>query len=153
MNNKNNSNDFRNKVDLMYLTKPNNLIQVKKDKDEDYTIKNINKYKSYILRTTKKLLDEEMVTEKINESFKVYAENIIQHYKFNNRKRIVQQQYQNLNKEKKIEKYKPINIDEMDINIIGKKKETKKIDLNNFVKKNKVKKKKKMVIPQKHNFN
>lgn len=145
-------NKFRNKVDLLYLTNPNNLINLKKETTEnDYIIENISKYKSFILTSTKKLLENEVISNKVNESFKEYVKNLIELNKFNNRKRIVQQQYNDMNKEKKKEKYEPINIDQMDINIMGKK-ETKKIDLNAFVKKKK-NKKKNIVMPQKHNFN
>jgi len=146
-------NKFRNKVDLLYLTNPNNLTSLKNNNEateKDYTVE--NKYKSFILTSTKKLLENEIISNKVNESFKEYVENLIELNKFNNRKRIVQQQYNDMNKEKKKEKYEPINIDQMDINIMGKK-ETKKIDLNAFVKKKKNKKKKKVVMPQKHNFN
>lgn len=148
-------NKFRNKVDLLYLTNPNNLTSLKNKNEateKDYTIENINKYKSYILTSTKKLLENEIISNKVNESFKEYVKNLIELNKFNNRKRIVQQQYNDMNKEKNKKKYEPINIDQMDINIMGKK-DTKKIDLNAFVKKKKKKKKKKVVMPQKHNFN
>ena len=144
-------NKFRNKVDLLYLTNPNNLINLKETTENDYIIENISKYKSFILTSTKKLLENEVISNKVNESFKEYVKNLIELNKFNNRKRIVQQQYNDMNKEKKKEKYEPINIDQMDINMMGKK-ETKKIDLNAFVKKKK-NKKKKIVMPQKHNFN
>ena len=146
-----NENEFRNKVDLLYLTNPNNLLNLKKNNDD--SIKNINKYKSFILTSTKNLLENEIISDnKVNESFKIYIKHLIEYNKFNNRKRIVQQQYNNINKEKKKEKYTPINIDQMDINIMGKK-ETKKIDLNAFVIKKKKKNKKKIIMPQKHNFN
>jgi len=144
-----NKNEFRNKVDLLYLTNPNNLIHLKRTEPTD-DIVNINKYKSFILTSTKKLLDNEMISNKVNESFKIYVKNLIEYNKFNNRKRIVQQQYENINKEKKKEEYIPINIEQMDINIIGKQK-TKKIDLNSFIKKKR--KMKNIVMPQKHNFN
>ena len=157
MNNKKikNENEFRNRIDLLYLTNPNNLTSLKSNTEEtekEYIIENINQYKSFILTSTKKLLENEKISNKVNESFKVYVENLIELNKFNNRKRITQQQYNNMEKKKKKEKYKPINIDQMDINIIGKK-ETKKIDLETFVKKKKKKKKKKVIMPQKHNFN
>ena len=150
-----NENEFRNRIDLLYLTNPINLINLKNSNEtaeKNYIIENISEYKSFILTSTKKLLENEIISNKVNESFKAYVENLIELNKFNNRKRIIQQQYNNINKEKKKEEYKPINIDQMDINIIGKK-ETKKIDLDTFVKKKKKKKKKKVVMPQKHNFN
>ena len=150
-----NENEFRNRIDLLYLTNPINLTNLKNSNEtaeKNYIIENISEYKSFILTSTKKLLENEIISNKVNESFKAYVENLIELNKFNNRKRIIQQQYNNINKEKKKEEYKPINIDQMDINIIGKKK-TKKIDLDTFVKKKKKKKKKKVVMPQKHNFN
>ena len=150
-----NENEFRNRIDLLYLTNPINLINLKNSNEtaeKNYIIENISEYKSFILTSTKKLLENEIISNKVNESFKAYVENLIELNKFNNRKRIIQQQYNNINKEKKKEEYKPINIDQMDINIMGKK-ETKKIDLDTFVTKKKKKKKKKVVMPQKHNFN
>jgi len=145
-----NKNEFRNKVDLLYLTNPNNLTHLKNETEPTYDIDNINKYKSVILTSTKKLLENEMISNKVNESFKIYVKNLIEYERFNNIKRTVQQQYENINKEKKNEEYIPINIEQMDINIIVKQK-TKKIDLNSFVKNKR--KKKNVVMPKKHNFN
>jgi hypothetical protein len=136
------NNKFRDNVDLMYLT--NDLIKYKKD--EKITNENTNnKYNSLILSTTKKILNKEVISEKINESFQLYVNNIIEHERFKNKQQIIQQQYKNMNKEKKKKKYVPINIDQLDINMIGKK-ETKTIDLNTFLKKKK--KKSKVIMPK-----
>jgi hypothetical protein len=138
---------FRNNVDLMYLT--NDLIKYKKN--EKIKNENINeKYNSLIHSSTKKLLNKEFISEKINESFQIYVNNVIENNRFSNRKQIIQQQYKNMEKEKKKKKYVPINIDQLDINMIVKK-ETKTIDLKTFLKKKK--KKSKIVMPKKHDFN
>tara|TARA_B100000795_G_scaffold269766_3_gene260296 strand:- start:3960 stop:4394 length:435 start_codon:yes stop_codon:yes gene_type:complete len=138
---------FRNNIDLMYLT--NDLIKYKKnDKIKD---ENINeKYNSLIQSSTKKLLKKEFISEKINESFQIFVNNVIENDRFVNRQQIIQQQYKNMDKEKKKKKYVPINIDQLDINMIVKK-ETKTIDLKTFLKKKK--KKSKIVMPKKHDFN
>ena len=144
-------NEFRNKIDLLYLTNPTNLSFLKKDNyDTDVSKNKYNsKYTSLIITSTKKILNDEIISEKVNESFKMFVNNLIEHNNFMNRKRIVQQQYNDMDKEKKHKKYNPINIEQMDINIICKS-DTKKIDLNAFVIKSK--KKNNVIMPQKHNF-
>lgn len=151
MNNKNNANEFRNNVDLMYLTNSNNLTKFKKEDNLNENI-DIEKHKTFILSCTKKLLKNEKISPEINYIFNEYAANIIKHYQFKNRTRIIQEQYKDIVTKKKSEKYVPINIEKMDINVMGKKKEVKNINLNAFVKKKKNKKKKKMILPKKQNF-
>ena len=155
MNNENKGNKFRNNIDLQYLTNPTNLTKFKNFIDDDVSSNmniNIEKYKKFILSCTKKLLNKEVISPEINSIFDTYIHHLINHFKFKNRNRIIQEQYKNIDNEKKTEKYNPINIEKMDINIIGKKKETKKIDLNAFVKKKKHKNKKKIIIPKKKNY-
>ena len=80
-----------------------------------------------------------------------FCRDLIEYKDFTEMKNVIQQQYKDIEKEKK-KTFKSIDIGDVDINIVGKKKETKKIDLNKFVKKKKVKKKKKVIMPKKHNF-
>ena len=155
MNNENKGNKFRNNIDLQYLTNPTNLTKFKNFTDDDVSSNmniNIEKYKKFILSCTKKLLNKEVISPEINSIFDTYIHHLINHFKFQNRNRIIQEQYKNIDNEKKTEKYNPINIENMDIHVMGKKKETKKIDLNAFVKKKKIKKKKKKILQKKKNF-
>ena len=151
MNNKiKDDNDFRNNIDLMFLT---NYAVINKDKKEEtYKIDGIDNYKTFILNTTKKLIKNEFIDNKVNDSFKIFAETLIEYKDFTEMKNVIQQQYKDIEKDKKKKTFKPIDLGDVDISIVGKKKETKKIDLNKFVKKKKVKKKKKVVLPKKHNF-
>tara|TARA_B100001093_G_scaffold345177_1_gene329894 strand:- start:3350 stop:3811 length:462 start_codon:yes stop_codon:yes gene_type:complete len=152
MNNKiKDDNEFRNNIDLMFLTNYA-VINNKEKEKETYKIDGINNHKTFILNTIRKLLKNEFIDSKVNDSFKIFAESLIEYKNFTEMKNVIQQQYKNLEKEKKKTTFKPIDIGELDISIVGKKKETKKIDLNKFVKKKKVKKKKKVVMPKKHNF-
>jgi hypothetical protein len=151
MNNKKDANEFRNNIDLMYLTNSNNLTNCKKEDNLNVNIE-VEKHKTFILSCTKKLLKNEIISPEINYIFNEYAANIIKHYQFKNRTRIIQEQYKDIITKKKSEKYVPINIEKMDINVIGKKKKVKNINLNAFVKKKKNKKKKKMILPKKQNF-
>jgi hypothetical protein len=160
MNNKNNDenksnkkDEFRKNIDLLYLTNRTNLMKFKKPINKEISCGvDVKKYKKFILSCTKKLLNNELISPEINNIFDTYIYHLIRHFKFKNRNKIIQEQYKNIDNEKKIEKYNPINIEKMDINIIGKKKETKKIDLNAFVKKKKHKNKKKIIIPKKKNY-
>ena len=152
MNNKiKDDNDFRNNIDLMFLTNYA-VINNKDKKEETYKIDGIDNYKTFILNTTKKLIKNEFIDNKVNDSFKIFAETLIEYKDFTDMKNVIQQQYKDIEKNKKKKTFKPIDLGDVDISIVGKKKETKKIDLNKFVKKKKVKKKKKVVLPKKHNF-
>lgn len=152
MNNKKNENEFRNNVDLLYLTNPTNLINFKKPYNKEYSNVDTEKYRKFILSCTKKILNGELISPEINNMFDTYIHHLIKHFKFKNKTRLIQEQYKNIDNKKKVEAYVPINIEKMDINVMGKKKETKKIDLNAFVKKSKNKKKKKIILPKKKNF-
>ena len=123
MNNKNNENnekdEFRKNIDLLYLTNPTNLIKFKKPMNDDVSSEiDIKKYKKFILSCTKNLLNNELISPEINNIFDTYIYHLIRHFKFKNRNKIIQEQYKNIDNEKKIEKYNPINIEKMDINII-----------------------------------
>ena len=145
--------EFRKNIDLMYLTNPTNLIKFKKPiKDEITSDVDIEKYKKFILSCTKKLLEKEVISPDINNIFNTYVHHLINHFKFKNKNKIIQEQYKNIDNKKKKEEFKPIDIDKINISVIGKKKETKKIDLNAFVKKKKNKKNKKIIIPKKKIF-
>ena len=151
MNNKiKDDNEFRNNIDLMFLTNYA-VINNKEKEKETYKIDGVDNYKSFILSTTKKLIKNEFIDPKVNDSFKNFVETLIEYKNFTDKKNFIQQQYKELDKEQKKKTFKPIDIGNVDINIVCKK-ETKKIDLNTFVKKKKVKKKKNISFPKKHNF-
>ena len=107
MNNENKGNKFRNNIDLQYLTNPTNLTKFKNFTDYDVSSNmniNIEKYKKFIISCTKKLLNREVISPEINSIFDTYIHHLINHFKFQNRNRIIQEQYKNIDNEKIIPK-------------------------------------------------
>ena len=119
MNNKKITNDFTNSVDLMFLTNPNNLSNMR-EKSEKFDFKDVEKYKKYINVTIKKLLTNKFISNDINDSFELFLKKLIDHKKFSNRKNIIQKQYDNMKKENIKKEFIPIDISNIDINIMNK---------------------------------
>ena len=142
-------------IDMMYLINPNSLEKIKTKND----IKSIDKdklkrYKKKVLKITEQLLnnDNDNKSPNVINSFFIYFEKILEDEFFKNKVSIIQSQY---DKETKKKKKNVTNLDvaEMDINLLGKKeKKGKIIGLDNYVKKKKVKKKKKLHLPKTKKF-
>jgi len=151
MNNKKISNEFTNNVDLMFLTNPNNLSNVR-EKSEKIDFKDVEKYKKYINTTIKNLLTNKFISKDINDSFELFLKNLIDYKKFSNRKKIIQKQYVGMNTSNNKKEFVSIDISNIDISILNKD-EKKTIDLNSFIVKKKNKKnKKKMILPKKKEY-
>ena len=82
------------KIDLLYLT---NYLDNKKIKENEIKKKEIKFYKKRILQATKDLLKGEMITEDINGSYNDYIRTLIDHFKFIDKKDMIQEEYKNLN--------------------------------------------------------
>ena len=151
MNNKIVPNEFTNNVDLMFLTNPNNLSNVK-DLSDKFDFKDVEKYKKYINATIKKLLSNKFISNDINDCFEIFLKKLIDHKKFSNRKKLIQKQYEGMDENKNNKEFVSIDISNIDISIMNID-EKKKIDLNSFIVKKKNKKnKKKMILPKKKEF-
>ena len=71
MNNKiKDDNELRNNIDLMFLTKYA-VINSKDKEEETYKIEGIDNYKTFILKHYKKLIKNEFIDNKVNDSFKI----------------------------------------------------------------------------------
>jgi len=140
-----------NQIDLLYLTNPNLKIkynkQVEKLIDED----DIKFYRKRILQTTKDYLRGNKVNKSIDSAFEEYANQLIKHYKFIDKKEMIQKEYKNLPKK---EKKKMTNFKLLEKNkLMMKSKKKIKQTLEDFipivVKERKIKK---LVIPKQINF-
>lgn len=93
-----------NQIDLLYLTNP----KIKYNKTNEYTdtisLDDIKFYRKRILIDTKEYLRGNKITEDLDSCFKNYAKNLIEHYKFNDKKDIIQDEYKYMKKMEKNEK-------------------------------------------------
>ena len=90
-----------NQIDLEYLTNP----IFKKQQQETELIKpDIDFYKYRILSLTKQLLNNRSINKNIDHGFRKYVNLCIEHFKFIDKKDMIQKEYQNLPK-KKTKKY------------------------------------------------
>lgn len=140
-------------LDLMYLTNPNTLEKMKllkKDKTHDETI--LKKNKKLVMKITEQILNSDITNKSDNvlHSFYSYFEKILEDEYMKKKSKIIQAQYDKKKKKKK----KVVNMDvtDIDVHLLKKEKKPKKVDLDKFVKKKKVKKKVKVHLPKKQNF-
>tara|TARA_B100001540_G_scaffold176487_1_gene155784 strand:- start:427 stop:912 length:486 start_codon:yes stop_codon:yes gene_type:complete len=89
-------------VDLLYLTNPN--FKLKYNKQEKKNIldnDDVKFYRKRILQTTKEYLRGNKLTIEINNAFEEYANLLIQHYKFIDKKELIQSDYKDIPKKQK----------------------------------------------------
>ena len=96
-----------NQIDLLYLTNPNLKIKYNKTNENIniVSLDDIKFYRKRILIDTKEYLRGNKITEDLDSCFKNYAKNLIEHYKFNDKKDIIQDEYKDMKKTKKNKKY------------------------------------------------
>ena len=138
-------------VDLLYLTNPNFKIKYNKKQESFLNEEDVKFYRKRILQTTKDYLRGSRLTEEINNVFEEYANMLIQHYKFIDKKEMIQEDYKNLpkKKERKLKNFKLKQENEL----MMKKTEIEKKTIKDFIPiVVKERKKKKMIIPKKKNF-
>ena len=138
-------------VDLLYLTNPNFKIKYNKKQESFLNEEDVKFYRKRILQTTKDYLRGSRLTEEINNVFEEYANMLIQHYKFIDKKEMIQEDYKNLpkKKEKKPKNFKLKKENEL----MMKKTEIEKKTIKDFIPiVVKERKKKKMIIPKKKDF-
>ena len=138
-------------VDLLYLTNPNFKIKYNKKQESFLNEEDVKFYRKRILQTTKDYLRGSRLTEEINNVFEEYANMLIQHYKFIDKKELIQEDYKNLPKKKE---RKPKNFKlHKENELMMKKTEIEKKTIKDFIPiVVKERKKKKMVIPKKKDF-
>ena len=90
-----------NQIDLLYLMNP----KIKYNKTNEYThtlsLDDIKFYRKRILIDTKEYLRGNKITNDLDSCFKNYAKNLIEYYKFNDKKDIIQEEYKDIKKMKK----------------------------------------------------
>jgi len=138
-------------VDLLYLTNPNFKFKYNKKQESFLNEEDVKFYRKRILQTTKDYLRGSRLTEEINNIFEEYANMLIQHYKFIDKKEMIQEDYKNLPKKKE---RKPKNFKlKQENELMMKKTEIEKKTIKDFIPiVVKERKKKKMIIPKKKNF-
>ena len=94
-----------NQIDLLYLTNPHLKIKYNKQLEKLIDEDDIKFYRKRILQTTKDYLRGNKVNKSIDSAFEEYANQLINHYKFIDKKEMIQKEYKNLpkkeNKKKK----------------------------------------------------
>ena len=137
-------------VDLLYLINPNFKIKYN-EKKEILNIDDLKFYRKRILQDTKDYLRGNKINENIDNIFELYANELIKHYKFSDKKKEIQKEYTNLpkKKEKKVTNFQLQKENE----IMMKKPELVKKTIKDFIPiVVKERKKKKIIIPKKKNF-
>jgi hypothetical protein len=138
-----------NIVDLLYLTNPNLKIKYNK-KQNVISLEDIKFYRKRILLDTKEYLRGKKINPCLDSCFENYASKLIEHYKFIDKKEIIEEEYKSMEKnEKKPKKPKKMLLVEENkimMKNIEKEKKTIKDFLPIVVKE---KKKKKMILPKK----
>tara|TARA_B100001287_G_C22629938_1_gene504573 strand:+ start:69 stop:572 length:504 start_codon:yes stop_codon:yes gene_type:complete len=93
-----------NPLDLIYFTNSSSFKKMSKKKykenQDDYS-KNLKFYRKRILQITKNLLRGEEENEDIKRLFKNYSWELIEHFKFLDKKEILQKDYEDLGENKK----------------------------------------------------
>ena len=138
-------------IDLLYLTNPNFKIKYNKKNESLVNEEDVKFYRKRILQTTKDYLRGSKLTEEINNLFEEYANMLIQHYKFIDKKELIQEDYKNLPKKKET---KPKNFKlNKENELMFKKTEIEKKTIKDFIPiVVKERKKKKMIIPKKKDY-
>ena len=144
-----------NQIDLLYLTNPNLKIKYNKTNENIniVSLDDIKFYRKRILIDTKEYLRGNKITEDLDSCFKNYAKKLIEHYKFNDKKDIIQDEYKDMKKNKKNKKIPNLEMVNENKKLMKKiKKEKNKIEdfIPVIVKE---RKKKKIIMPQSMNIN
>ena len=143
-------------IDLMYLTNPNSLNKIKNiNKKEQYSKEELKSKKKIIMRITEDIImgKREDKSNDVILSFFAYYNKILEDEILKKKIKIIQSQYEGIEKNKKVKKVINMNVNDLDINLLRKKeKKGKHMNLDNYVKKKKKKVKKKVHLPKKQNF-
>jgi len=140
-------------VDLLYLTNPN--FKLKYNKQEKKNIldnDDVKFYRKRILQTTKEYLRGNKLTIEINNAFEEYANLLIQHYKFIDKKELIQSDYKDIPKKQKISDISNFKITEENA-LMMKKPEIIKKTIKDFIPiVVKERKKKQIIIPKQKKY-
>ena len=137
-------------IDLLYLT--NDRIRTRVENLENGVNKeDLKFYRKRILQQTKNYLREGRLESVIDRAFDNYVDNLIEYYKFIDKKEIIQKEYENM-KGNSVKKIKEINLLEEDKKIM-KEVEPQVKTIKDFITVVVEKPKRKHVIPKIKEFN
>ena len=147
-----------NPLDLIYFTNSTAFkkINTKKEKDRDIEYeKNLQFYRKRILQKTKDFLRNEEKNETLKRLFMEYSKTLIEHFKFIDKKDIIQEDYKNLGEKKIRVADKNFEMQDQNKLMMKEKKGKEKSKIESFidVKFHKNKKEEKKYIPQKKVIN
>ena len=138
-------------IDLLYLTNPNFKIKYNKENEHIVDKEDIKFYRKRILQDTKQHLRGDVINENIQNVFYRYANELIKHYKFIDKKELIQEEYKDLPKKKQKDpkNFKLKNENEL----LMKKPEIVKKTIKDFIPiVVKERKKKKIIIPKQKKY-
>ena len=138
-------------IDLLYLTNPNFKIKYNKENEHIVDKEDIKFYRKRILQDTKQHLRGDIINEDIQNVFYRYANELIKHYKFIDKKELIQEEYKDLPKKKQKDpkNFKLKNENEL----LMKKPEIVKKTIKDFIPiVVKERKKKKIIIPKQKKY-
>ena len=138
-------------IDLLYLTNPNFKIKYNKENEHIVDKEDIKFYRKRILQDTKQHLRGDIINEDIQNVFYRYANELIKHYKFIDKKELIQEEYKDLpkKKQKNPKNFKLKNENEL----LMKKPEIVKKTIKDFIPiVVKERKKKKIIIPKQKKY-
>ena len=126
------SEEFLNKVTLEYLLNPDLMRQVNNIKtDKSESDQKVRFYRRRICQLTKDMSKGRFLNENLKNIFINYATVLVYHFKSEDEKDILQEEYQNVNTENKdLSDSDEENIDEIDKIMMNKSNES---NLNNFI--------------------
>ena len=135
-----------NKIDLMYLSNglTENILKQDENKVDD---KELMFYRKRVLQQTKELLRKKDINVDINNSFNNYLKKSIKYFKFIDKKELIQNEYNNLEKNKKEKIDVSFNIENSNEMMFKKVIVKNDKTLDDFVLKKNIKKKTKITIP------
>ena len=144
----------KNQIDLLYLTNPNHKLKYNNMPNREYE-EDIKFYRKRILMSTKDYLRGKKINESIDNAYHNYVSELIKHYKFIDKKELIQKEYENVKVKSKtiskeeLENFKVMEKDEL----MMKRKEDTKKTIKDFIPiVVKEKKRKKMIIPKQKHF-
>ena len=147
-----------NPLDLIYFTNSSTYkkINIKKERERDIEYeKDLQFYRKRILQKTKDFLRNQETDETLKRTFRGYSSVLIEHFKFIDKKDIIQEDYKNLGEKKSKCVNKDFEMQEQNKLMMKEKKGKEKSKIESFidVKFHKKNKEEKKYIPQKKVIN
>ena len=91
-------------IDLLYLTNPNFKLKYNKQIKELVNEEDLKFYRKRVLQETKDMLRGNRITTVIDNAFENFVNELIKHYKFIDKKQIIQNEYKDLPEKKSKQK-------------------------------------------------